>query len=83
MANQLFAGKNRDESHAILEKTLAEGKYPHAECREDPNKREFSVWDGPESPHAGLPSFLMSIVPTDENMIERIAAAVALKLGGK
>ena len=39
----------RAESHAYLEKILADGKHPQAECREDPNAPEpYQVWSGPD-----------------------------------
>jgi hypothetical protein len=48
MATQLFETRDRDESHAYLEKILRVGRHPRAECREDPNTGKYSVWDGPE-----------------------------------
>lgn len=54
MAKLLFAGTDRDASHAELERVLAEGEYPAAECREYVNEPEpYQVWSGPRSPDEG------------------------------
>ena len=39
---------NREDAHAELERVLAEGTHPKAECREDPNAAmPYQVWSGP------------------------------------
>lgn len=46
---KLYETKDRSDSHAQLEKLLAD--HPRAECREDPNAAGglcYTVWDGPD-----------------------------------
>ena len=45
-AIQLFESKDRDETHKFLERVLAEGKYPRAECRQDDGNGIYTVWSG-------------------------------------
>jgi hypothetical protein len=42
----LFKTTNRDESHQELERVLAAGEYPKAECREADEKGDYTVWSG-------------------------------------
>lgn len=44
---KLFGFRDRDEAHQKLAEVLAEGTYPFACCREDPNNQDepFQVWD--------------------------------------
>lgn len=56
MSKKLFSTESRDDAHQHLEKILEAGEYPKAECREDHNIPEYSVWDGPaEKAHRDEP----------------------------
>lgn len=80
MVEKLFAGNNRAAAHAELERILAGGKHPLAECRE--NAGEYSVWSGPEErvvppapPEPEAPPAGMRLRLEDED-VQRIAAEV-------
>jgi len=46
--NKLAEFTDRDAAHAELERVLAEGKHPKAECRERVNEpKPYQVWSGP------------------------------------
>lgn len=44
---KLFGFRDRDEAHQKLAEVLAEGTYPFACCRENPNdaSEPYQVWD--------------------------------------
>lgn len=43
---KLFGFRDRNEAHQKLAEVLAEGTYPFACCRENPNDSEpYQVWD--------------------------------------
>jgi hypothetical protein len=87
MAKRLFESGDRDAAHQHLEKILAGGKHPLAECREDPNEEKpYQVWDGadprPESPPASSsPELASTTIVLDDDAIDQLADAVAARLG--
>lgn len=86
MANKLFEGNDRDESHRKLAELIV--KYPLAECREDRGSNVYTVWDGseikPNQPVARNEVSLdgVNIRFTDEEM-DDLAARIAKKMKGE
>ena len=60
----------REKSHKTLEKVMAEGKYPKAECREDWGTYTFSVWSEATPPE----------VFSGHNVPEKVEPMVSLEL---
>jgi len=75
---KLFGGKNRHESHLVLEKVLAEGFHPRACCREDPNDLEepYQVWTDNPPPNR-RPIEPPPAAPAPEGLPEAIARQIA------
>ena len=77
----------RDRSHQALEAAIR--THPRAECREEANRGEYSVWDGPdEGPRDGqAPVGAAPTTPTDgaalsAEQLDALATLIAAKLKG-
>jgi len=78
MAAKLFASADRNESHRFLEQ--ARLTHPRAECREDSNAGEYSVWDGPEEKIAAPPTPPPPPPPSEDELLERLAAKLMQRM---
>jgi len=83
MANKLFSFKDRDASHKKLEEVLLEGKHPRAECRDDFQAGEFSVWDDGEvrEPAPPVVQAATTVPGLSEHDINQIVDKLAVRLG--
>lgn len=77
----------RDKSHQALE--VAIRTHPRAECREDSNRGEYSVWDGPdEGPREGQAPVVVeaAAAPSGDGLtdaqLDALATRIAAKLKG-
>jgi hypothetical protein len=76
----LYETADRDESHRMLEKILAEGKHPRAECREDANaEKPYQVWSD-KAPYVERPA-PAAAAPGGVDLDE-LAGRIASKLRG-
>ena len=76
MSRKLYASKDRDEAHRHLADVLAQ--HPAAECRDDPNAGETSVYDGPEDRPPQPPGLISK--PAEDALVDRITAAVMIQV---
>lgn len=83
MAKMIEGFTDRGESHAALEAARA-GKYPMAECREDPNSdTPYQVWDGPEEwvmPAPAEPPDPALVLAQENAVLDRLAERVVAML---
>lgn len=77
--------KDRDESHLTLEKVLATGEYPQAECREDYNDPEpYQVWSAPIVREPAPPSPPPPPTPDlSDEILDKLAEKLLAKMTSK
>jgi hypothetical protein len=77
MATKLFETTDRRAAHAELERLLAAGGHPRAECREDANaEAPYSVWDDAEA-RAPTPAPALEPANLRPAEIQSLAKAIA------
>jgi len=79
----LFTTKDRDASHRELERVLAEGTHPKAECREMDASGDYTVWSGPareDEPAEPTPEAMLASL--DDRALNRLAELLAARMKG-
>ncbi len=77
MATKLFETNDRNASHQELERVLAAGQYPNAECRDLENPTRYEVWSDREP--RPEPAVAQPVLGSDMSL-EKLAELVAEKL---